>query len=284
MDFDNAGNLLVPVASSVRGVSSVTSGAVSSGSTTHPLVTRGVYRCNGTTCTLLRATGIRGATTVRMDPTHAGVMYATFFNEGVYRSLNNGTTWAQIAAPRQGAVIERDEFWVATLPNGNTRMIVGKGTSADTELVTSACPGGNCRAHVFKTDDASGAAVFADITTPQNIGYCTGQCWYDNVVYMPKGSSDVVYLGGSFDYNNLRGRSNGRAWLLSTDGGATWSDLTQDGDKNSAEGIHPDQHAIVTVPGNPLQFITGSDGGVVASDGLFADVSYRSYSRGLNPA
>jgi hypothetical protein len=33
-----------------------------------------------------------------------------------------------------------------------------------------------------------------------------------------------------------------------------------------------------------LQFITGSDGGVVFSDGKFADVSYKCDSRGLNPA
>jgi hypothetical protein len=44
MAFDNAGNLLVPIASAVRGVSSVTSGASSSGGTGHPLVTRGLYR------------------------------------------------------------------------------------------------------------------------------------------------------------------------------------------------------------------------------------------------
>jgi hypothetical protein len=213
------------------------------------------------------------------------VLYATFYNEGVWRSTNNGTTWAQIAAPRQGALIERDEFAVNTLPNGNTRMYVGKGTSADTDAVSpSSCPGGNCRAHLFKTDDASGAAVFTDITTPQNIGYCTGQCWYDNVVFSPAGSPDIVYLGGSFSYGQVHRQSNGRAWLLSSNAGATWSDLTQDGDPNHADAIHPDQHAFATVPGNPYKFITGSDGGVVISDGKFADVSYKCDSRGLSAA
>ena len=48
--------------------------------------------------------------------------------------------------------------------------------------------------------------VFTDLTTPQNIGYCTGQCWYDNVVYTPPGAPDVVYLGGSFSYGQLHGR------------------------------------------------------------------------------
>ena len=48
--------------------------------------------------------------------------------------------------------------------------------------------------------------------------------------------------------------------------------------------MHPDQHAITTVPGKPFQFIVGSDGGVMRSDGIFADVSYKCDSRGLDPA
>src|SRR6185503_8508660 len=155
-----------------------------------------------------------------------------------------------------------------TLPNGNTRMYVGVGNQSDA---------GANRARFLRSDDASGAAVFNDMTTDQNIGYCTGQCWYDNVVYTPAGAPDVVYLGGSFSYGQLHAQSNGRAWLLATDGGATWSDLTQDGDPSHAEVIHPDQHAIVTVPGRPLQFITGSDGN-------FADVSSKCETRGLSDA
>jgi hypothetical protein len=43
-----------------------------------------------------------------------------------------------------------------------------------------------------------------------------------------------------------------------------------------------DSHAIVAVPGKPLQFITGGDGGVVRSDGKFADISAKCDTRGLN--
>ena len=280
MDFDNAGNLLVPIASSVRGVSSTDAGSSSSGSATHPLVTRGLYRCNGVSCTLIRAiTAVataRGSTTVRTDPTHPGVIYVNEFSRGVWRSVDNGATWAQIKTPRNSALsTDRAEFDVTTLSNGNTRMFVNDGTSSQTAAND---------AHFFRTDDASGTAVFTDLTTPQDENNCTAQCWYDNPVYTPKGSPDVVYIGGSFDYNNLHGRDNGRAWLLSSDGGSTWSDLTQDGDPHKAEAIHPDSHAILTVPGNPFQFISGGDGGVVRSDGKFADVSYKCDSRGLNPA
>jgi hypothetical protein len=280
MAFDNAGNLLVPIASAVRGISSVSSGAVSSGNAAHPLPIRGLWRQTGATFTLIRpivaVATARGSTTVKVDPTHAGVIYVNEYSRGIWRSTNNGSTWTQIKAPlNSGLSTDRAEFDVTTLPNGSTRMYVGVGNQSDA---------GANRARFYRTDDASGAAAFSDMTTAQNIGYCTAQCWYDNVIYTPSGVPNDVYIGGSFSYGQLHAQSNGRAWLLSTDGGTTFSDLTQDGDPNRAEGMHPDQHAIVTVPGKPLQFITGSDGGVVRSDGKLADISAKCDTRGLNVA
>ena len=272
MAFDNAGNLLVPIASAVRGISSVSSGASSSGSTLFPLITRGLYRQTGATFTLIRASApLRGSTTVKVDPTHPGVIYVNDFGAGIWRSSDNGATWVQIkTALVPGLSTDCAEFDVTTLPNGNTRMYVGDGAQ------------GAPPARVYRTDDASGAAVFSDLTTSQNIDYCTGQCWYDNYVYTPPGAPDVVYIGGSYSYGQLHGPSNGRAWLLSTDAGATFSDLTQDADPNQAEAIHPDSHYIVTVPGKPLQFIAAGDGGVVRSDGNYADISYKCDTRGLS--
>src|SRR5256714_2321582 len=287
MDLDNAGNLLVPIASSVRGVSSVTSGASSSGSTTHPLVTRGLYRQTGTTFTLIRpivaVATARGSTTVKTDPTHAGVIYVNEFSRGVWRSVDNGATWVQIKNPRNATrSTDRAEFALTTLSNGKTRMYVGVGN----DLIT---PGNT--AHFFRTDDAVTAADanFADLTTAQNDNYCGdplvggAQCTYDNVVYTPPGFPDIAYLGGSMSYSQL-GINNGRAVLLSTDAGATWSDMSQDSDPSHAEFTHPDQHAIVTLPGNPFLYWEGSDGGIINSDGNLADTSYKCDQRGLNPS
>ncbi|MFN2570572.1 MAG: WD40/YVTN/BNR-like repeat-containing protein, partial [Gemmatimonadales bacterium] len=136
MAFDNAHNLLVPIASAVRGVSSVTSGASSSGATGHPLPIRGLYRQTGSTFTLIRAiTAVataRGSTTVKVDPTHAGVIYVNEFSRGVWRSTNNGATWTQIKTPlNPNLSTDRAEFDVTTLSNGNTRMYVGVGNQSD---------------------------------------------------------------------------------------------------------------------------------------------------------
>ena len=60
----------------------------------------------------------------------------------------------------------------------------------------------------------------------------------------PPGFPDIAYLGGQMSYSQL-GINNGRAVLLSTDAGVTWSDMSQDSDPTHAEFTHPDQHAIV---------------------------------------
>src|SRR5207245_6014313 len=105
MDWDKDGNLLVPIASGVRGVSSNDGGAISSGSTTHPLVTRGLWRQTGATFTLIRASApVRGSTTVRADPSHPGVIYVNDFSQGIWRSLNNGSTWTQIKTALNSAL------------------------------------------------------------------------------------------------------------------------------------------------------------------------------------
>lgn len=293
--LDNSGKLLVTVASGIRGVSSTDAGALSSGSTTHPLVSRGLYRQSGATFTqiFVAPAPTRGSTTVKIDPTHPGIIYVNAFggsfagpgggiSGGVWRSVNNGTSFTQIFAPKDttagtfGAALERDEFDVTTLPNGATRMYVGAGEG-------STATGGPA-ATFWRSDNANTAATFASFGGDQVLDYCGGQCWYDNLVYTPPGYPNVVYLGGSFSYGQIGGVSNGRAVLLSIDGGGTWSDLTQDGDSNQAEFTHPDQHAIVTVRWDPFLYWEGSDGGIVRSNGLFSDVSYKCNSRGLSAA
>src|SRR5438067_6758385 len=106
------------------------------------------------------------------------------------------------------------------------------------------------------------------------------------------------------------GRSNGRAVLYSTTAGdpdasatgsavnRTFTDLTYDGQNQPAswcsldgaeqtiggvtppfqclwapDAIHPDQHALTVNPNDPTQIFEGSDGGVIRTNGTFADIS-----------
>ena len=278
MAFDNAGNLLVPVASGVRGIDETDGGALSSGSTTHPLVTRGLYRQSGSTFMIIftAPAPTRGSTTVKVDPTHPGYIYVNAFQQGIWRSTNNGTTFTQIFTAQDttvaGSAIDRSEFDITTLPSGATRMYVGEGQGGGT----------GHHANFWRSDNADTAATFASMGGALVDNYCEGQCWYDNVVFTPAGYPNTVYLMGSFDYGQDNGPSNARGVLLSTDGGTTWSDLTQDAHTPRAHGIHPDQHAIVVHPNNPYLFWEGSDGGVVRSDGQFRDITSKCATRGLS--
>jgi hypothetical protein len=254
----------------------------------------------------------RGATDVALDPTHAGVVYASAYNVGVWRSTDDGATWTQIkAGTNTGAW--REEFALATMPDGHTRMYEAEGDSGPPTVTDS-----EGHQHVlgdqlysrFSVADAveSGTPTFVDKTSagltfhkdsegnivadPSSPGYatynfCTGQCWYDEQVVSPPENPNIVYLLGSYTYgedlgSGGNGLSNSRSVLLSRDGGEHWTDMTDDATSlTTPNGLHPDEHALVTVPGKPLQFFEGSDGGLMRSDGTLVDTSSRCDSRGL---
>ncbi|HEX9417269.1 MAG TPA: sialidase family protein [Gaiellaceae bacterium] len=233
-----------------------------------------VVAANTTPCTP------RGVRQVVLDPSNPDIVYSTSYARGVWRSNDGGATWTQIK-PSLNSAITTTLPWIAvtTLPNGNTRAYVGEGHTG----------AGGQYSRVFRSDDvATGTPVWSDLTSADpadtrwgTFNFCTGQCWYDNIVYTPKGNPDIVYVGGSYLYGEPY--ANHRGLVLSTDAGQTWYDQTADGtDSVHPNALHPDQHAIVTNPTNPYQFFEGNDGGVMRSSGAFADVSSWCDSRGLN--
>ena len=87
------------------------------------------------------------------------------------------------------------------------------------------------------------------------------------VRHTPEGHPDIVYAGGSYSYGETD-IANKRGVVLSTDAGVTGTDMTIDGtDPVHPNGLHPDQHALVTNPNNPIQFFEANDGGVMRSSG-----------------
>jgi hypothetical protein len=279
--------------SAVRGICSVSNGC--DAGPLAPLPARGIYKSTDGGLTFTNLNGgtlpfvLRGVTDLKLDPTDHNTVYAAQYGQGIYRSTNAGATWTQIFAPinpGNPSVIERYSLALQPLPNGKTRAYLGVGDN------------GTFAARFYRTDDAKAvtSATWTNMTTAENQGYCTAQCWYDNVVYSPPGQVDTVYLGGAYDYPHaptyaITGPNgdgddydNGRAFIMSKDGGQHFTDVTRDSTSDSKpNGMHPDSHAIATVPGTDITFF-GSDGGVVRTSGDFADISYQCDSRNLNPA
>ena len=252
----------------------------------------------------------RGVHEAALDPGSSSIVYAAPFpannvcpnntGGGVWRSTNSGGTWTQMKNARNVTLnTDRASFAVTPIAGGFTRMYVGVGNSSQTAAN---------RARLYRTDDAVTAtdASFTDLTAVQEasgvpnqtLNYCGdpaiggAQCWYDNVVYSPPGKPDVVYLGGAFSYATYGGRNNGRAFIRSTNAGVTFTDMTWDATTNptppgsccqpnpiAPNGMHPDSHAIVEIPGTDSA-IFGSDGGLVRSSGVFADITSQCTDRG----
>ena len=236
---------------------------------------------------------LRGVRRVALDPSSPDTVYAGSYSRGIWRSVDGGATWTQIKptlANHPADVSMRPEFAVTTLPNGKTRMYVYEGSSAGAFANPPPAPPTPIpTARLFRSDDvATGAPVFVSLSSnnPADPGYgtynlCAGQCWYDELVYTPAGHPDIVYVGGSYSYGEQF--SNKRGVVLSTDAGVTSTDMTMDAtDPLHPNGLHPDQHALVTNPTNPFQFFEVNDGGVMRSSGAFANVSSWCDARNMN--
>lgn len=291
VDPSNANTIYVGTTRGVRGVSSVTGGAVSLAPNAPAW---GLYRTtdggNSFAEVWNGAGSPRGVNHVEID-SH-GVVYAAAFQEGIWRSADGASNWEQIFATKdQGDNGARTEFALAKTADGHTRIYVGDGGTEDQSQLADDSLGYVSNTGVYRADSVDTTASadllgggsdsgYTSLTSsdPTNPGfatydYCEGQCWYDNFVVSPAGHPDTVYVAGSYDYNRQPyGINHGNAVLLSQDAGATWNDQTAD-TQSPTNGLHPDQHALVVNPSNPLQFFEGSDGGMMRSSGELTDAS-----------
>jgi hypothetical protein len=295
----DSNTLYVGTTRGVRGVTSTSGGAVSlipgaakwglyrstDGGATWTFIHNG--SADPTVCTgdVVEASNLtpcspRGVRRVTIDPNDSSTVYAGSYSRGIWRSTDGGNTWVQIKPSLNAAsTVTRPEFAVNKTPDNKTRMYVGEGND-----------GTNAAAFYRADDVATGIPTFTQLSSSStanpgfgSYNHCGGQCWYDNFVASPKGYPDVVYLGGSYQYGETGRVSNGRAVVLSTDGGATFTDMTMDAtDAVHPNGLHPDQHFLVVNPSNPYQFWESNDGGIMRSSGTFSDASATCTGRPLS--
>ncbi len=288
IDPDDAAHILIGTRPAVRGLGS-NSTSTPTPPATSPAV--GIYDSHdrGASFALVQAGLINE---IKFDPSDSDTIYATQATAGLLRSTTDGAagSWQTIFSLNRG----RFSFAPARLPNGNTRIYL------------SDASGGGQGAQVYRVDDASQPAValtasnnaaWTRLSNPVDgtpgfavYNYCNtplvgSQCVYDMFTMSPPENPDMVVVGGLMHYEELKPyaapggmRSNGRAVLMSMDAGATWTDVTGD---VGGESMHPDQHALAFVPGNPNQFFVGSDGGVIRTSGEWADASDQCDHRGI---
>ena len=162
-------------------------------------------------------------------------------------------------------------------------MYVGEGHTSAAEF-----------SRLYRSDQVeSGSPVFTQMTSNDpstsawdTFNFCTGQCWYDNFVYTPPGHPDIIYIGGSYQYDEdgatLPYVANHRAVLRSTNAGESFNghDDGRDADVDPSErdASRPAPRSS-TNPANPGQFFEASDGGIIRNIGQFVDKSERTATR-----
>lgn len=289
VDPSNANHIVLTTRNGVRGIGS-------NSTSTNPPATApvGVWVSRDGGATFTNTVASTNANEVKFDPIDPNVVYAAVAGVGLVRSTQGGDagTWQTIFSGTRG----RYSF-APVAKDGKTRIYL------------SDASGGGQGAQVYRIDDASRPA--ATLTASSNAAwlrlsnptdgtpgftvynYCNtplvgSQCTYDMFTMSPADNPDMVVVGGLMHYEELKPyalpgemRGNGRAVLMSMDGGIHWTDVTGD---VGGEAMHPDQHALAFVPGNPSQFFVGSDGGVIRTSGRWADASSQCDGRNLKSA
>lgn len=163
---------------------------------------------------------------------------------GIYRTTDGGTSWNEITASLPTASYSRIAF--AKDPN-NTNTAFAQFESQNYGSPDYGLSG------IFKSTDAG--ATWTALTKPPNINSTGGisflskQGWYDNVIAVDPFNSNNLYVGGV-------------DMMKSTNGGASWSQLTYWTSSYGTPVIHADHHAISFDPGTANIVYAGDDGGI----------------------
>ncbi|HUC44611.1 MAG TPA: hypothetical protein VMR65_11260, partial [Candidatus Sulfotelmatobacter sp.] len=183
----------------------------------------------GATFNLMSTVGLptnAGASDVLIRPDDPNTVFCAIWggaNGGIYRSTDHAASFQLLTTglPAMGTV---QRISLAISKSNPAIMLAGIDQNNGT---------------IYKTVD--GGTTWAALAGG-SVGFCGGQCWYDNALGIDAGDPNVMYAGGV-------GLSR------SLDGGTTWA--------GSDAGVHVDHHFIFTPVAGEV--FTTSDGGVFHS-------------------
>src|ERR1035438_3040123 len=188
---------------------------------------------------------------VAVDPNSPSIVYAAHgdpFNanatNGVYRSLDGGSTWALLANCPHGA---NGRIALAVAPSAST-------TNSHVLYVAIATALGSSSVlfEMLVSNNADATTpTFTNLTSTPNFGGSGGQAWYDWIIAVDPSNALNVYAAGALNYNT------GTDHVIRTiNGGTSWTDIT----KVSGIQPHTDSHAMAFDTSNRL--LLGNDGGL----------------------
>ncbi len=172
---------------------------------------------------------------VEIDPVNSNNVYASLWGQGIYKSTDGGSTWTQLSGGLPTTGFTRIEIAIAP-----TNPLVLYASFASTSYTLLG---------LYKSTD--GGATWTQLTNTPD--YLNPQGFYDHCIIVDPTNENVVYAGGVYPYPG----SSYYGLVMTTDGGATWTDITlaSDGTK-----LHPDMQTLAISSNGELW--VGTDGGV----------------------
>ena len=197
----------------------------------------GIYKTIDAGATWTLKTASRGFDDLKQKTPTSRTLYAATKDSAFFRSLDFGDTWTQITS---GIVLP------AGITNGNGCRIAV--TPADTNVVYLAMTANSGTVYKSINGGLSFTAVKNTaspyLTYYDNLSTSSGQGDYNFGIGVDRTNANILYLVA---HNNWK----------STDGGATWTQLT-----NWYAKCHTDMHQIITSPYNNTNLYNANDGGV----------------------
>lgn len=188
--------------------------------------------------------------------------FGIFENQGIWKSTDDGATWG---SPVYTSSCDEQRIEIATAPNDANYIyaLVQEDDNTIKKVMRS----------------TNGGTIWNTLTTPtwfdQDCGaastdFTRTQAWYDLTLAVDPNDEQTVYIGGVDIFRT-------------TDGGTTWTQMTNWAGNCDYPEVHADQHSIVYQPGSSDVMYFGNDGGIYYTpDGSAATPTFSRKEFGYN--